>query len=99
MQPLDSIIFTCGLCGKGHPALPAIVPDFPPEEVERLRAAWLAAEAKVAWSAKDTRVLDKAWMQYMATKSNGVPRLPDTITTIKKGGSYIFLCADHAAIG
>lgn len=48
---MESILFICKVCGKGHEALPPL--------------------------------------------ENGVYRLPDTITTVRKDGAFIFTCVEH----
>lgn len=95
---MDPIFFTCGVCGKKHAALPPLVPDFTDEEKDKRRLAWLEADAKLSKSPGNEHYekdYNKAWLAYGATMSNGVPRLPDTITTSKKAGEHIFRCTDH----
>jgi hypothetical protein len=95
---LDPIVFTCGVCGKEHTALPPIVPDFTPEQVEERKQAWLQADEKLSkYPGNEHYEKDyyKAWFAYGATMSNGVARLPDTITTSKKAGQHIFRCLEH----
>lgn len=94
----EEIVFTCGLCGKKHPALPPFIPIFTEEDALARKQAWLEADAKLAKSPSNEhleRAYMKAWFAYGATMSNGVLRMPETITTTRKGGKYIFLCTNH----
>jgi hypothetical protein len=96
------IVFVCAVCGKKHPALPPLVPDFSSEEIQKRKAAWLATEDKLDKSPGNEhyqRDALKAWLSYMATKSNGTPRLPATITTSgKRGKGFFFQCVEHEQV-
>ncbi len=90
--------FRCKLCGKSFEGVREPEPDFAPEEVEKRRQAWLAAEEKLNKSPDNehfARAHQKAWFAYMATKSSGVERLPPEMTTRKTKDGYILVCADH----
>jgi hypothetical protein len=91
-------LFTCRVCGKIHQAVldPPVAID--PEEAEKLRAIWLAADEKLERSPDNEhfeKACKKAWYAYMATKASGVEKLPDTITTKKGGDGWYFLCVEH----
>lgn len=95
---MNSLNFTCTVCGKQHAALPPIVPDFTPEEVGKRKTAWLDTEDKLAKSPGNVhleRDAQKAWFAYGETMSNGVPRIPETITTVKRGGAHSLVCVEH----
>lgn len=86
--------FTCKLCGRTYEGVLDPTPEFTAEEVETRRLAWLAAEEKLDKSPTNEhfeKAHTKTWFAYMATKSNGVERIPDGLTT-KKGASGFFLC-------
>lgn len=95
---MSSIVFKCGICGKEHSALPPLAPDFIPEEVAKRRQAWIEADDKLSkYPGNEHYENDyfKTWFAYGATMSNGVLRIPNTITTSKKAGEFLFKCADH----
>jgi hypothetical protein len=92
------VLFTCKLCGQTHEGVLDAPPEFTPEEVETRRQTWLAAEDKLDKSPTNEhfeKAHTKAWFAYMATKANGVERLPPTITTKKEKGEFILLCTAH----
>jgi len=71
-------------------------PGVASEETEKLRNAWLIAEEKYEKSSNEhtEKLRDKAWFAYMATKSSGVEKLPDTITTKNGSDGYYLTCAE-----
>jgi hypothetical protein len=98
---MDPIVFACGICGKEHAALPPIVPNFTPEQVEARKQAWMQADEKLSkYPGNEHYEKDyyKTWFAYGTTMSDGVPRLSSTITTMKKGGAFTFICGDHEQV-
>lgn len=89
--------FTCKLCGRTYEGMPASEPDVTaPEEIEKLRQAWVAADEKLSKSPDNEhleRAHQKAWFAYMATKSSGVERVPEGITTKKGSEGFYLLCS------
>ena len=89
---------TCSICGKKHDFLPPIVPLFSAEEIAERRARWLTAERRLEENPSNEhmeRIADKAWFAYMATQGNGVPRIPDTIVTVRGKNGFAIVCAEH----
>lgn len=94
--------FTCKLCGKSFEGVRDPAPEFTSEEIEARRQAWLAAEEKLVKSPDNehfVKAQQKAWFAYMATKSSGVERIPDEITTRKIKDGYILVCVEHGLEG
>jgi len=77
------------------------VPEFPPEEVTRRRQAWLAAEERLD-KAPDNEHFEKAhrkaWFEYMATKSDGVERIPDEWVSKRGWNGYYLACAQPCGV-
>lgn len=72
------------------------VPEFTPEDVEALRQAWLTAEEKLSKAPDNEhfeKAQQKAWFAYMATKSDGVPRVPSDLMSKKARSGFLLLCA------
>jgi hypothetical protein len=87
--------FTCKVCGRTHEGFVDPRPTFTPEEVEKRKAAWLAAEAKLDKAPDNVhfeRDQMKAWFAYGATMYSGAERLPHTLTTKKGWKDTIFTC-------
>lgn len=88
--------FRCNACGRAHEGVVEPPPSFPVEEIERRKAAWIAAEAKLDKAPDNEhfeRDYTKAWLAYGATlyrRSN--ERLPDTLTTKKGWHGVTFVC-------
>ena len=92
--------FTCKLCGRSYEGVREPAPEIAPEEVEKLRQAWLTADEKLTKSPDNEhleRAHQKAWFAYMATKSSGVERIPEALTTKKGPDGFFLLCSTPCA--
>jgi hypothetical protein len=91
--------FICKLCGRSYEGVFTPPLAFLPGDVEKRRAAWLAADEKLSKSPNNEhleRAYMKAWFSFGETLSSNVEQLPEGITTkpSKFGGGAYFVCSN-----